>query len=165
MEILERYDLMNNLFSNIFFSFAQSWDYKPSKAVHADSPGVYTSDKIINLSTKNKIHLKCAAIDGSVVNWKRGPIPFSFSLNKPAGYKVFSESETIHYERIDKSVLNTRSFHLQDDNFEKVDFNQETRTFTLQLIKIWTFRGAIKNLKVIVFGEDIDLLQKTFMVI
>ena len=29
-------------------------------------------------------------------------------------------------------------FYLEDDNNEEVDFNQETLTFTLQMIKIWT---------------------------
>ena len=32
-------------------------DYKPTNAIHADSPGVYTSDKSINLITIDKIHL------------------------------------------------------------------------------------------------------------
>ena len=35
-----------------FFStelgFAPYWDYKPTNAIHADSPGVYTTDKILN---------------------------------------------------------------------------------------------------------------------
>ena len=35
-----------------------------------------------------------------------------------------------------KSVLNTTSFYLEDDNHEEVNFNGETLTFTLQMIKI-----------------------------
>ena len=35
-----------------------------------------------------------------------------------------------------KSVLNTKTFYLEDDNNEEVDFNGETLTFTLQMIKI-----------------------------
>ena len=47
--------------------FTPYWDYKPTNAFNADSPGVYTSDKIIlNLSTIDKILLKCDCIDGSV---------------------------------------------------------------------------------------------------
>ena len=56
----------------------------------------YISQKIVNLSSKNKINLKCDCIDGSIQDGVRQPILFSFVLDKPAGYKVFCEPETIH---------------------------------------------------------------------
>ena len=128
---------MKNRFFYTILGFDPCWDYKPTNAIHADPPGVYTSDKIIlNLNTINKIHLKCDCIDGSVVDGVRQPILFSFVLDKPSGYKVFCETETIHYKKINKSVLNTISFYLEDGNNKEVDFNQETLTFTLQIIKI-----------------------------
>ena len=99
-------------------------------------PGVYTSDKILNINATNKIHLKYDCIDGSIQNGVRQPILFTFVLDKPSGYKIFSEPETIHYKKINKSVLNTITFYLEDDNNEEVDFNGETLTFTLQMIKI-----------------------------
>ena len=80
--------------------------------------------------------MKFDVIDGSVVNGTRRPILFSFVLDKPAGYKVFCEPESIHYKKINKSVLNTITFYLEDDNNEVVNFNGETLTFTLQMIKI-----------------------------
>ena len=99
-------------------------------------PRVYTSDKILNLNTTNKIHLKCDCIDGSIQNGLRQPILYSFVLDKPSGYKIFSEPETIHYKKINKSVLNIITFYLEDDNNKEIDFNGETLTFTLQMIKI-----------------------------
>ena len=104
------------------------FDYKTS--------GVYNSDKILNLNTTNKIHLKCDVIDGSVVDGVRQSILYSFVLDKPSGYKIFCEPETIHYKKINKSVLNTITYYLEDDNNEEVVFNGETLTFTLQMIKI-----------------------------
>ena len=115
-------------FFQTLLGFSPYWDYKP--------PGVYTSDKILNLNTTNKIHLKCDVIDGSVVNGIRQSILYKFVLEKKPGYKIFSEPETIHYKKINKSVLNTITFYLEDDNNEEVDFNGETLTFTLQMIKI-----------------------------
>ena len=42
--------------SHTLLGFTPYWHYKPTNAIHADSPGVYTSDKfILNLNTKNKI--------------------------------------------------------------------------------------------------------------
>ena len=115
-------------FFSTILGFTPGWDYK-----HYNQ---YLSQKIVNLSNTNKIHLKCDAIDGSVVNGVRQPILYSFVLDKPAGYKIFSEPETIHYKKINKSVLNTITFYLEDDNNKEVDFNGETLTFTLQMIKI-----------------------------
>ena len=108
--------------------FTPGWDYK-----HYNQ---YLSQKIVNLSSTNKIHLKCDAIDGSIQDGVRQPILFSFVLDKPAGYKVISEPELIHYNKIYKSVLKNITFCLEDDNNKEVDFNGETLTFTLQMVKI-----------------------------
>ena len=124
-------------FFHTLLGFDPYWDYKPTNAIHADLPGVYTNDKdILNLNTINKIHLKCDCIDGSIQDGVRQPILFSFVLDKPSGYKVFCQPETIHYKKINKSVLNTITFYLEDDNNEEVDFNQESLTFSLQMVKI-----------------------------
>ena len=64
----------------------------------------------MNLNTTSKIHLKCDCIHGSFQNGVRQPILYSFVLDKPSGYKIFSEPETIHYKKINKSVLNTITF-------------------------------------------------------
>ena len=48
--------------------FTSFWGYKPTSSIHANSAGVYTSEKILNLVLIDKIHLKCDCIDGSVVN-------------------------------------------------------------------------------------------------
>ena len=116
--------------------FEPYWDYKPTNSNHVAIPGVYTSDKMLNLSTTNKIHLKCDVIDGSVVDGVRQPILDSFVLDKLPEYKVFCEPETVHYKKINKSILNTITFYFEDDNNTEVHFNQEVLTFTLQMIKI-----------------------------
>ena len=115
-------------FFSTILGFTPGWDYK-----HYNK---YISQKIVNLSNTNKIHLKCDCIDGTIQDGIRQPILFSFVLDKPAGYKVFCEPESIHYKKLNKSVLNTITFYLEDDNNEEVDFNGETLTFTLQMIKI-----------------------------
>ena len=80
--------------------------------------------------------MNCDAINGSVVEGVRQPILYSFVLDKPSGYKILCDPETIHYKKLNKSVLNTITFYLEDDNNEVVNFNGETLTFTLQMIKI-----------------------------
>ena len=129
--------MTKNCFFHTLLGFEPYWDCKPTNAFNSNGEGVYTSDKIfLKLNTINKIHLKCDCIDGSVQDGVRQPILFSLVLDKPSGYKVFCQPETIHYKKINISVLNTMMFYLEDDNNEEVDFNQETLTFTLQMIKI-----------------------------
>ena len=53
-------------FFSTVLGFTSGWVYK-----HYIE---YMSQKIVNLSTTNKIHLKCDIIDGSVVNGLRQPI-------------------------------------------------------------------------------------------
>ena len=124
------------------------------------------SQKNVNLGNTNKIHLKCDCIDGSIQNGLRQPILFSFFLDKPSGYKVFCEPETIHYKKTNKSVFNTITFCLEDDNNEEVDFNEKTLTFTLQMIRIHTHKRDFKNLKlkVIALVKNTTVVQKTLLV-
>ena len=49
---------------------------------------------------------------------------------------MFCEPETIRYKKINKSVLKTFTFYLEDDNNEEVNFIGETSIFKLQMIKI-----------------------------
>ena len=98
---------MKNLFLYFFLVFHHNGIKSP--IIHADSPGVYTSEKVLNESTIDKIHLQCDVFDGSVVNGLRQPKLFSFVLSKPSGCKVFCKPETIHFKS-NKSVLNTIGF-------------------------------------------------------
>ena len=67
----------------ISLGLTSHWDYKPTNAIHADSPCVYSSEKLLYLSTKDKIHLKCDVFVGSVVNGIQEPLLISLVLNKP----------------------------------------------------------------------------------
>ena len=61
-------------FLSTILGFTSGWDYK-----HYNK---YTSQKIVNLSSTNKIHLKCDVIDGSVVDGLKELILYSFVLDK-----------------------------------------------------------------------------------
>ena len=78
-------------FFRTILGFTPHWDYKQYKN--------YISHRIVNLSSTNKIHLKCDCIDGSVVDGLRQPILYSFVLDKSTGYKVFCKTETVHYKK------------------------------------------------------------------
>ena len=90
---------------NTILQFAPDWFYQHTNAIHADSSGVYSNDKFLNLGTIDQIHLKCDVIDGSVVNGLRKPILFSFVLDKSSGYRVFCEPETKRFKKIKKTCF------------------------------------------------------------
>ena len=75
---LLRFD--EKLFFNTFLGLTQYWHYEPTNAFHADSPGVYTTEKVIILSTIDEDHIKFNVIDASVVNGLRQPILYSFFM-------------------------------------------------------------------------------------
>ena len=53
--------------------------------------GSYKSDKPINITGIDKVHLKCDCIDGSIMNGTREPILYSFALDQPPGHKIYKE--------------------------------------------------------------------------
>ena len=62
-------------------------------------PGSYKSDKPINITGIDKIHLKCDCIQGSIVNVIREPILYSFGLSSPPGYKMYNEPRVKLFEK------------------------------------------------------------------
>ena len=99
-------------------------------------PGAYKSDKPINITGIDKVHLKCNVVDGSIVNGVREPILYSFALDQPPGHKIYKEPKVKLFKKINKSVLSHIIFYLEDDDYNPVEFNGETISFTCQLIKI-----------------------------
>ena len=98
--------------------------------------GSYKSDKPINITGIDKIHLKCDCIQGSIVNGKREPILYSFTLSSPPGHKIYKEPRVKLFKKVNKSVLSHITFYFEDDDYKAVDFHNETISFTCQLIKI-----------------------------
>ena len=98
--------------------------------------GSYKSNRPINSTGIDKIHLKCDCIQGSIVNGIRESILFSFALSSPPGYKIYKEPRIKLFKKINKSVLSHITFYFEDGDHKPVDFNGETISFTCQLIKI-----------------------------
>ena len=98
-------------------------------------PGTYKSEKPINTTGIDKIHLKCDCINGSFVNVIREPILYSYGLTSPPGHKTYKRSKIKLFRKINKSVLSHITFYLEDDDHKPVDFNGRTISFICQLIK------------------------------
>ena len=98
--------------------------------------GLYKSDKPINITGIDKVHLKCDCIQGSIGNGIREPILYSFAFSSPPGHKIYEEPRIKLFKKVNKSVLSHITFYFEDDDHEAVDFNKETKSFTCQLNKI-----------------------------
>ena len=99
--------------------------------------GTHTSENPVMVTTTNKVHLKCDCVDISIVNGIREQISYSFNSSAPhLGYKNKKEPTTVLYKLINKTRLDIVQFFLEDSNHNRVDFNGETLTFTIQIIKI-----------------------------
>ena len=98
--------------------------------------GSYKSDRPINITGIDKVHLKCDCIQGSIINGVRESILYSFALSSPPGHKIYKEPRVKLFKKMNKSVLSHITFYFEDDDHKPVDFNNETISFTCQLIKI-----------------------------
>ena len=98
--------------------------------------GSYKSNRPVNITGLDKVHLKCDCIQGSIMNGVREPILYSFALSSPPGHKIYNEPRVKLFKKINKSVLSHITFYFEDDDYKSVDFHNETISFTCQLIKI-----------------------------
>ena len=53
--------------------------------------GSHKSDRPINITGIDKVHLKCDCIQGSIINGVRESILYSFALSSPPGHKIYKE--------------------------------------------------------------------------
>ena len=75
--------------------------------------GSYKSEKPINITGNDKIHLKCDCINGSIVIGVTEPILFSFTLSSPPGHKIYKEPRIKLFKKINKSVLSQLTFYFK----------------------------------------------------
>ena len=118
------------------FTQSRSYPLDDMDGFYQIIPGSYKSNRHINITGIDKIHLKCDCIEGSIINGIRESILFSFALSSPPGHKIYKEPRIKLLNKINKSVLSHITFCFEDDDHKPVDFHNETISFTCQLIKI-----------------------------
>ena len=123
-------------YSILGFTQSHSYPLDDIEGFYQLIPGSYKSERPINITGIDKLHLKCDCVDGSIVNGTREPIFYSFALDQPPGHKIYKEPKVKLFKKINKSVLSHITFYLEDDDYKAVDFNGEMISFTCQLIKI-----------------------------
>ena len=138
LEINQTLKFTNKSFFYTISGFTQSHSYPLDdiEGFYQLIAGSYKSERPINITRVDKVHLKCDCIDGSIVNGIREPILYSFALDQPPGHKIYKEPKIKLFKKINKSVLSHITFYFEDDDYKAVDFNGETISFTCQLIKI-----------------------------
>ena len=126
IKFFPRYDIKvlrfdKKSFFTTILGFSPFWDCENLRG-HGNE---YYSEKSGNLSIANKIPSKCDVFDGSVLNGVRQPILFRFVLDKPLGYKIVCERETKHHKKSNKSVLDTKTFYIEDANKKNLVLTEE----------------------------------------
>ena len=138
LEINQTLIFTNKSFFYTILGFTQSHSYPLDdiEGFYQLIAGSYKSERPINITGVDKVHLKCDCIDGSIVNGIREPILYSFALDQLPGHKIYKEPKVKLFKKINKSVLSHITFYFEDDDYKAVDFNGETISFTCQLIKM-----------------------------
>ena len=70
------------------------------------------------------------------MNGVRQPILCSFVLSPPPGHKIFREPRIKLFKKMNISILTHITFYSEDDDHKAKNFNDETISFTCQLIKL-----------------------------
>ena len=118
------------------FNQSQSYPLDDIDGFYQLIAGSYESHKPNNITSIDKVHLKCDCIDGSIVNSIREIILHSFALDQPPGHTIYKEPKVKIFKKVNKSVLSHITFYVEDDDYKPVNFNGESISFTCQLIKI-----------------------------
>ena len=123
-------------YTNLGFTQSRSYPLNDIDGFYQLIAGSYKSDRPINITGLDKIHLKCDCTQGSIVNGIREPILYSFASSSPQGHKIYKEPRVKLFKKLNKSVLSHITIYFEDDDYKAVDFNGEMISFTCQLIKI-----------------------------
>ena len=118
------------------FTRSRSYPQDDINGFYQTIAGSYKSDKRINITGLDKIHLKCDCIQGSIVNGIREHFLYSFALSSPPRHKIYKEPGIKLFKKVNKFVLFYITFYLEDDDYKPVDFHNETVSFYCQPIKI-----------------------------
>ena len=78
-------------YTNLGFTRSRSYPLDDIDGFYQLVAGSYKSDKPINITRIDKIHLKFDCTQGSIVNGVREPILCSFALSSPPGHKIYKE--------------------------------------------------------------------------
>ena len=73
------------------FIRSHSFPLEDIEGFYQSIAGLYKSERPINITGTDKVHLKSDCIDGSIMNGTREPILYSFSLDQPLGHKIYKE--------------------------------------------------------------------------
>ena len=126
-----------SFFYTIFgFTRSRSYPLDDTDGFYQLIAGSYKSNKPIDITGIDKIHLKCDCIQGSIVNGIREPILYSFAFFSPPSHKIYKEPRIKLFLKVSKSVLSHINFYFEDDDHKPVDFNGDTISFICQLIKM-----------------------------
>ena len=91
-------------YTNLGFTKSKSCSLSDDKGCFQIIPGTYESEKPIDITGIDNVHLKCVCINGSIVNGIREPILYSFALLPSPGQKIYKRYRILFFGKINKSV-------------------------------------------------------------
>ena len=97
--------------------------------------GPAKSDKRINTTGFDKIHLNCGCFIGRIVDDVRESFLYSFALDKPPDHEIQKEQRIKLLKKIIKFFLSHITFYLEDVEHKPMVFINETIRFICQLVK------------------------------
>ena len=101
------------------------------------SEGTHISEISVVISRVDKVHLKCDLVDGSILMELQNKSCLVSIFVLLQNRKLKKEPTTVLCRKINKSRLDKIQCFLENDNNNPVNFNNETLTFSFQIIMIY----------------------------
>ena len=95
------------------------------------------SEKPLEISEIDIVHLKCYCKSGSIINGKIEPLLDRRIPDKLPGQKLIKSRRIISIKKVTKPIFSDKSFYVEVDKPRKVDSTRKKITFILHLIKVW----------------------------
>ena len=83
----------SSFYTILGFTRSRSYPLDDIEGFYQLIAGSHKSDRPINITGIDKIHLKCDCIQGSIINGIREPILYSFALCSPPGQKKLQRTK------------------------------------------------------------------------
>ena len=129
------FTIKSSFYTILGFTQSHSYPLDDIDGFHQLIAGSYKSDKPINITRSDKVHLKAHCIQSSIANCVQEPILYSFALDQPPGHKIYKETRIKLFKKVNKRVLSHIPLYLEDGHYKSVDLIMKLAVLLVNLLK------------------------------
>ena len=104
-----------------------------SRHVEISGKGIYTGEKIVNITTVSSLIFNCNVTSSNYINGNEMPFLYSCAVDVPVGYRLMRELTVIAYKSLTTSQISHIRVWIVDEDGAPVNLRKDELTVTLSL--------------------------------